>query len=265
MAGRAYRETMNMAHYDEWMNSHWGHGHAAHEIIKHSEEAGIAPAKLLDFVCENDIQSTELAKLSVLYGYRIEYIPELRNIIDQTILDRGGTLLRGLPYGHIHVAPHRSDDSDHLSGILATYQHNIGQTIADDGTPVIITERQALAIRTDTASGFSQDLHQRIMSQNKHVSAAAMEEVKQFIQDDLNEKFMVPLSLTVFAHREKFQPRAKDVPVDEAVVQEAILERARQREEREKLARAERERAKNRLEAVWRVHMAAVALRETTE
>lgn len=230
LAGRAHRETTNAGHYAQWLREHDSHGPRAHEIISRSDELGIEPSKLLDFIRESSIQAIELAKLSVPYGYRMEYLPQLRTEVDLLIRERGGALLEAQPYGHLHANLHRSEDFRTLNGILATYQRNIGRLDADDGTPIVITERQALAIRTDEASGFPADLREQLTDGQIEVSEEAMKNVEQFIQHDTGEKFMVPLSLTVFAHREK-------------------------REIREEKARA----------AIAQIHMAAQAVRETTD
>lgn len=203
LAGSAYRGTTNMAHFDEWLRTHVSHGPLAHEIIKRSEAIDIEPSMLLDFVCENDIQATELARLSVPYGYRLEHVPELRAEIDRVLVGRGATLLVDQPYGHIHTPLHRSDNFHHLRGILATYQKDIGRLQANDGAPIVVTERQSLAIRTDKDSGFPRSLHDKLANGRAEVSADAMAEIEEFIQNDSSEKFMVPLSMTVFAHREK--------------------------------------------------------------
>lgn len=206
LSGRANRETMNQAHFDAWLKSDTseGHGAVAHEVMQRCEEVGIESSKLLDFICENTIQATELAKLSVPYGYRIEYIPELRAEIDRIIIDRGGILLLDQPYRHIHVTPYRHPENmRNLYGILATYQRDVGRIQADDGTRIIVTERQALGIRTDELSGFPRDLYDKLTDGQIEISKETEDEIEGLIQADTNQEFMVPLSLTVFAHREK--------------------------------------------------------------
>ncbi|HEU0266056.1 MAG TPA: hypothetical protein VFQ70_00325, partial [Candidatus Saccharimonadaceae bacterium] len=188
-AGRAYRETVNMAHYREWLRRGGSHTEFEEMIIAKSHEPGVSPTELLRFVCESDIQATELGKLSVPYGYRLGQVPVLRAKVDTAIAAVGGRPLVGESYTHIRIAPHFDDKNDNaLVGLLVTYQREVGLVPEKS---VSVKERQALGIRVDKESGFPQDLRieleltafdGRRAAQER--MRAAMKSVEQYIQDD---------------------------------------------------------------------------------
>lgn len=201
LMGNASRETKNKAHYINWLNSHESHGMIAHRVMRASERAGDLH-DLLDFVLTTDVRATEIAKLSVPYGYRMEYLPQLRQTVHNAIVAREGEILEQQPYGHMHVSPHFDDSHTSLVGILATYQRDVGHILAADEV-VTVTERQALAIRVDAASGFDSNIKNALEHGSEKTRLRQIEKIEAMIQHDEPKEYMVPLSATFFAHRPK--------------------------------------------------------------
>lgn len=203
IAGSARRETVNYSHFMAWQREHPEEAADHGDIIANAQRSGSCPRRLLDFVRNSSVRSTELGKLSLPYGYRLEKLAEFRDEMKDIVAERSGELLVDQPYGHMHVAPHYTDDGK-LRGMLATYQRDIGRVLDRNAEIITITERQALAIRIDDASGFPRDLYHDIASRDKKRYEAALARVEnEFIQTDAADKFMVPLSLVMFAHRKK--------------------------------------------------------------
>lgn len=205
LAGRAHRETVNASHFMKWLETHDIHDQLADRMIRNAAEPGSSPIGLLQFVCTTNIQATELAKLSVPYGYRLQYVPALRAAVDVAIREMNGEARRDTQYSRLHVTPH-FDENGESSGILATYQRGVGSVSDNNGEVILIKERQVLAIRTDEHSSFPQELRDDIESIGIVRQKRALSKVAEFIQADTPEDFMVPMSMTVFAHRLKHDP-----------------------------------------------------------
>lgn len=211
LSGTARRETTNTGHYTSWLPSYKKHSPETDELIAHAERPFEDSKQPLDFIRRETIAATELAKLTVPYGYRLEYVPEMRRAVDEAVLAAGGILIDQREYENIHLAlgAVESDPQDINSrlrspGMLATYKRHRGIVEADDGTPIIITERQAIGIRLDKESGLPDEYRAPILNGNITTRQEFMEKIKrEFIQSDVNAEFVVPLSTTIFAHREK--------------------------------------------------------------
>lgn len=203
MAGSAHRETVNYSHFMHWQTTYPEEVAGRADLIDRAQQSGNCPRELLDFVLTSSVQATELGKMTIPYGYRLEQLEAFRGEIVDSIIERNGELLDEQPYSRMHVSPHFTDDGS-LRGLIATYQRHVGRVLDEKSELVTITERQALAIRVDEASGFPRDLYQSLSSTDEKKRVAALKTVEEeYVATDSAEKFMVPLSVVTFAHHEK--------------------------------------------------------------
>lgn len=130
-------------------------------------EAGYAEVDdVIDIALHTDANGLEAGRLTHGYWRRMEFLPALRRDVAQSIEKHGGRLeLRVAPYRSIDIEPHVTRDekgAQTIDGILARYKHDIGSIVRPDGKVVHIVERQIAGIRVDEASGFRQDIIERM-------------------------------------------------------------------------------------------------------
>ncbi len=235
LTGFVRREEKNHHHYLRW--SEFGGKDGADEItflrqddyfndiITRAERGYATPEELIQLMQNSTLHATNLASIAIPYGRRAQYVPEMRDVINDAIIEHGGILYDAedtsyrnieLPARHADVrdtfTPHEGTNCVRtdveildLDVLLTTYLRDVGAYYSHDGTLCKVVERQAVAIRTDEASGFPQDLKELLKqpADSEDFMSAWNYVSEVYIQTNAEELFLIPLSVSVFTHRDE--------------------------------------------------------------
>lgn len=221
-AGNARRETENKGSYGEWLTSTDSELLSDPGLLEIEQKIGYGtacPDELLHFMQHTSLKSIELAKLFHPYGYRMQYVPEMRQRIDEGIKDCGGYLLEesseeeGMDkYRNIDFMKVVVPMNQKFVGYLVKYKRDIGGVIHKNGHPIRIVERQLAGLRLDRYSDLPFDIYKKVSQRTSMVHAVEnwegrmLEEtgLKEFVEADIQSDtaadYLIPLSTTVFAY-----------------------------------------------------------------
>lgn len=185
---------------------------------------------IVDIAMNTTASGLEIGRVTHPYWWRMQYVAPLRASIASAIEARGGFLVPKIaPYFSIDIIPHVTKGE--VDAFLTMYKHDIGVIPRLDGKNVRFVERQIAGIRTDEASGFRQDILQRMQwlvpQTNNDIEQEEQEPVRfqwdnstkneldyqlrstgargfieKAVQADSTEAYMVPESTTVYAFTE---------------------------------------------------------------
>ena len=185
--------------------------------------------QIADVAVGTDIESLEFGKDSHPYGYRMNYLKDLRSDTNAAIESHGGVVYPSIsPYRSITVLPkvERYDDGSpfglqRIVGFIVKYKRDIGR-IPVPGTDefVHVVERQIAAYRVDEASGFDQqvlaEMHRLSDTYPKRIQwdrssqpnflerlkrTGCQDYIEAAVQQDSLEDFVVPVSTTIYGFK----------------------------------------------------------------
>lgn len=189
-------------------------------------EAGTAEvADVLDIALNTDItQGLEVGRVTHPYWQRMEHVLDMRTAVAEGIEARGGVLEPWIsPYRSISIVPYTRPtlDAPVLDGFITPYKHDVGTIFRPkDGKILHVVERQIAGIRIDEASGFRQDILERMnalaatkkdfdwqnvndeMFADRLISTGARGFIEKAIQTDTRDAYLVPESTTIYIFAE---------------------------------------------------------------
>ena len=196
--------------------------------LMHEAARGKAiPAELLHLLIYTPLDATELGKVTHPYGYRMQHVPELRQRVDDAILENFGQLHPDItPYRDIKLHPHYTlnDENYHkdftlnqqLHGMIATFKHDLGWIDLDNGRQIKIVERKTTGIRLDPASGFDQDIAQKMHAfkpsndrkwrERLAHETGCLDYIETALQHDVSDDYLIPLSTVIYAYETDRDP-----------------------------------------------------------
>jgi len=205
------------------------------------------------------IPSVEFGKVTHPYGYRMQYIDEFRADMSEAIEAQGGVVYPDIaPYRSIKILPRvlRADDGtefgrQRIIGFIVKYKRDYGHIpVAGSKDEVVrVVERQIAAYRVDEASGFDQSVLDAMHAlreqypkrihwdapipdegKNKQVFLDRLEKtgclsfIENAVQHESLEDFVVPISTTIYGHREKLPEKKKLDSVARTAIERALNE-----------------------------------------
>lgn len=190
--------------------------------LMHEAARGKAiPAELLHLLIYTPLDATELGKVTYLYGYRMQYAPELRQRVDDAIIENYGHLHPDItPYRDIKLHPHYTlnDENYHkdftlnqqLHGMIATFKHDLGWIDLENDRQIKIVERKTTGIRIDEASGFDQGIARKMHAfepcndttwrDRLARESGCLDHIESAIQNDVSDDYFIPLSTVIYAY-----------------------------------------------------------------
>jgi len=157
---------------------------------------------LLYYMHQVGMPSIELAKLTHIYGHRLEHLPAMRSEIVRAIVDHGGAVTQDKEVFEII-------DSDRSITMTSTPKHGIAMKrkrrigIVKD---IVVLERLSFIVRIDDESKLSGDITSAIKktevksdeSRQSLLHSGLEDEVKLLLKNDDLET-IIPLSTTTYA------------------------------------------------------------------
>jgi len=207
----------------------------------------------------SDIPSVEFGKVTHPYGYRMQYIDPFRTDMSQAIEAQGGVVYPDIaPYRSIKILPRvlRADDGtefgrQRIIGFIVKYKRDYGHIpVAGSKDEVVrVVERQIAAYRVDEASGFDQSVldamhalreeYPKRIHWDAHVSedgkdrkvftdrlhkTGCLSFIENAVQHESLEDFVVPISTTIYGHREKLPEKKKLDSFAKTAIERALNE-----------------------------------------
>lgn len=218
MAGNVQRTVKNMHSYAAWKDSEDAMRPEVKAVERKLLLGTIEPDENLRLMQGSTLMSSELAKVTHPYRYRMGYVSEARNKVADAIEQHGGVMYPRIisPYRKIDLQPNVTHDEAKrcfiLNGFLVTYKRDVGHILRNDGRRIYITERQSAAIRVDSGV---QDLDKDIASilrkhspneayqpWVRHINEKVYPYFEDHIQSDTTADFFIPLSTMTYAAAE---------------------------------------------------------------
>lgn len=200
------------------------------EPLEYFEKGQATESEILSILQRTKLRKGEIFKVSHPHGYRMEQLQPARDELDEAILEHGGVIYPTVtPYRSIDVLPRveyvpneHGDIRQRLIGFIVKYKRDYGKVPVEHSEEIIhLVERQIAAYRVDADSGFDQTVlqamhdfsdnyHKRIRwedTHNPHLKSRLRRTgcwsfIENAIQTDSLEDFVVPISTTVYGHKE---------------------------------------------------------------
>lgn len=231
VASQQINSLVNYEHYERWRRA-GGESEIANDaysqgVVKKAQLGQASREELIDLLQGSSLAATELYRLAVPYGHRLDQVAAERKKIRTMIEDYGGEVTGAEPYTHVHLqfvdgrqaSRYRGKDANfeallmgkreiaksEVGGILVTYKRRIGVIGQGDDT-ITIKERQVVGIRVDERSDLPKNLRGLFAypydgANNQEINAYRELLLNNFIQTNMAAKFIVPLSVTAYAHK----------------------------------------------------------------
>lgn len=176
--------------------------------LDRAESGSANPAEILQLIDGLGMGSAELAKLTHIWGYRLEYLSDMRKRVNQAIQDECGVVYLKPETKYDIIAIDNSADNDNyrLNAVAMKRKTLVGQ-VGDTA----IYERTTFIVRLDRNSHINREVASYLKSIN---SDDTSELIKRITQDGrlLNEvirlvamddlESVVPMSTTIFGRND---------------------------------------------------------------
>lgn len=206
------RKMANYEGYMDWLMSQEPIEPELDPLFNHFERGTALIGEILTIGTKTSIKHFEVGQVTHPYRQRLQHVYQLREEVVEEIMLRGGTILpQSVPYRALAIAPRFASDKQ-LQGFIVRYKRDIGCIDCDSTTQQLnIVERQVAGYRIDAASGFDQaalaNLPDNFAQLNPSQQQRALrisgvqDFIEQAVQTDSLDKFVVPVSTTIFAHK----------------------------------------------------------------
>lgn len=183
--------------------------------------------EIFDIALETDIENFEFGKLTHGYRQRLEHVEPFRCEVEEALEAHGGVVYpKILPYHSISIIPDVEyyDDGTHsLNGFIVRYKRDFGTIeLPDSKGKIHILERQLAGFRVDAASGFDQNIVDRMMQvsigpqktwQKRYmqyvVDTGARGFIERAIQTDSLADYVVPESTMIYGYKALYSPEQR--------------------------------------------------------
>lgn len=230
LAGDVQRGLKNAHSYNAWSQKG---DPEFHELEEKLLRGTITASEALDLLQHSTLESAELAKVTHPYGYRLGYVADAREDVNQAIEDHGGIVIpaigsfyRKIDFNQPAMLPRdESLQTMQLIGFRIPYKKDIGYITRPDGRRIKIIERQSAAIRIDSeVEGIPSHIKEALMTSydGDHYDdwLCAIDRQTDFknffteaIQNNTDADFLIPLSTMHYARAEsddEYQQRLKE-------------------------------------------------------
>ncbi len=223
--GERRRQMTNYNNYMQWRKTHSDVDACIAEQIERYEAGTAEVADVLDIALNTDISDgLEVGRVTHPYWQRMEHVLDMRVAVAEGVAERGGVLEPWVsPYRSISIVPYTRQTSDGpvIDGFIVPYKHDVATMVRPkDGKVLHVVERQIAGIRVDEASGFRQDVLERMRAiatskkdfdwQNVNdelfvdrlTLTGARGFIEKAIQTDTHDAYLVPESTTIYIFAE---------------------------------------------------------------
>lgn len=246
IVGRMHRETKNIHAWYDWEERNDILSGELEPIKERVLTGQATPYESLLLLSQTNLRSVELTKVTHPYGYRMEYVADARQSIEEAfyyLSDRGVLSIYrpDMSYRKISIEPNISISGGELdprrinidglevvtgsndvvsvsglNGFLVTYKRDIGSINRHDGRRIKVVERQSAAFRLDNGV---KDLNQKIINkiiesaEDRNYAEGWIDEsgarglIEQSIQNNVDADYLVPLSTMTYATLESEEER----------------------------------------------------------
>lgn len=213
MAGNAHRQAQSQSNFEHWKQNYPEEYEAVHAndelfwLLGEAKTGHANPASLLKILAAApSLRSLDLQVLTTPFGYRRHNLPAMRAELVETVESIGGELLDAplkthVPKIAVHVLTDHEERDCGERGLIVTQKQLIGGYMHDEGAdPIFIMERQAYVVRTDEASGFSNQILELLRTTPAKDPSFA--KVREYVMDRIETNTgVIPTSTMVYAYR----------------------------------------------------------------
>ncbi len=229
--GEHRRNMQNYEGYSELLKGAEPVSEELHPLLEHFEKGTALPDEILTIAVNTRIPSFEVGRVTSPYGKRLEHVEPFRQDVRNAIEAHGGVVFPTIQgYRSIDINPKVTYDTTgegRIVGFIVTYKRDVGAIeLPNDSGVISIVERQVAGFRVDEASGFPQEILEKMhlamkdpgtkwdgeKDLNWHeelLATGCLDFIETAVQTDSLEDFVVPQSTTIYGFKEEFSVRQR--------------------------------------------------------